>query len=235
MKFLYQCKKLNILNFYVIRIFLKYSMSNKYAKYGYISVTGNNVTPEQAAELIMMTHNPSIRDGPNVIFREKFKDIVPIENKELNDFIFDCFDAIGNLDLYYLCNNKIVAPFEGWCDWNGDIGCNLMLIDNWPTKEDIENEWKIIINNFPFLNLKCYVWLIDREDEEIFNISEIDPDFEFIINNNKVICNDYIDRTKKWNCSNIEDNQREYSKKICNLQTLRYAIDVCLKKINNPK
>lgn len=75
--------------------------------------------------------------------------------------------AVGQLDLQYLYNSRILSSWiggpHGWCDWNGYIRCSNYNIEKHPSVEEICKEWQVIATAFPYLNLKSQ--LITEEGE----------------------------------------------------------------------
>lgn len=91
----------------------------------------------------------------------------------------------GTIDLTYLNNRRIVSSYiggpHGWCDWDGNIGCNTYNIGKWPSIKEVRDDWAAIAKTFPFLDLRSQ--LLDKEQCEQ---PQGNPVVEFVVKNGKV-------------------------------------------------
>jgi hypothetical protein len=117
-----------------------------------------------------------------------------MHGRSKNDITFDTDRRICNiylgkyerLNLHYLQNDKIATSYSGgprgWCDWDGSIGASSYNIGKRPSCTEVYDEWKIIAEAFPFLNLRCQLINIETgEDDE-----EQIPVIEYVILNGAV-------------------------------------------------
>jgi hypothetical protein len=76
---------------------------------------------------------------------------------------------LGILGLNYLYNSRIASSWiggpHGWCDWDGSIGCNTHNIGKWPSEEDVTEEWTVIAEAFPYLDLTAQLVTNEGEGE----------------------------------------------------------------------
>jgi hypothetical protein len=140
-------------------------------KWPAIVVVGENVTLEQASEIIIRTNGglwfscndheweKMLYEALNVKLtgdypRPDYADL------ELAQGVYSVLEEVE-----YLSNDRIASCYvggpNGWCDWDGTIGVNDKNIGKWPSCEDVFEEWKTIARAFPFLNLQCQ--LFDKE------------------------------------------------------------------------
>ena len=170
-------------------------------------VTGEKVTPDQAAEILIRTDGglpePSSNTGhfdrevtklfgvPFSGFRAP-RDPMP-EGDEARDM--DWFNThwdarrklrkkLKMLDLSYLCNDQIVSSWiggpHGWINWNGEIFSNNHNIGKWPSVECVHQDWKDIAKAFPYLSLTCQLMSGETcEDDK-------EPLVEFTVTNGTV-------------------------------------------------
>ncbi len=152
-------------------------------------VVGDDVTPRQAAEILIRTDGylPDFEYASNS--RELNRSLsevfgVPIHDNLHVDYpnVDDRFDLmvphwaavdrlrkrLGILSLEYLSNCQIVSSFiggpHGWVDWAGRVYSNSTNIGKWPSVETVAKEWVTIAKAFPFLNLRCQLY--DKESCE---------------------------------------------------------------------
>jgi len=127
-------------------------------------VVGQDVTPEQAAEILIRT------DGWWLATNDKAweRKVAELAGIEMGEYSLDwkSTEAFkqrhGVLDLEYLTNSQIASSFiggpTGWCSWEGHIGSNGTNIGKWPDVETVYNEWTRIAEAFPFLNLRSQLF-----------------------------------------------------------------------------
>lgn len=136
-------------------------------------------------------------------------------------------------DLNYLHNSRIASSWiggpHGWCSWNGRIGCSNYNIGKWPSVEDVYNEWVIIAEAFPFLDLKCQLMNCEAGENE-----EPKPVVEYEIKNGKV----KLYESKEildYPVFGSEDMIRRFSdphaERGCSARTLKEAFEYVEKKI----
>ena len=134
-------------------------------------VKGDNVTVEQAAEILLRTdtHLPFFQyAGNDQEFIRELEALFGVVREEstngihLWDKMDEAYKKYRKLDLYYLQNDRIISCWiggpKGWCDWDGTIGCRNYNIGKWPTVEAVAEDWNTIAEAFPFLNLQCQLF-----------------------------------------------------------------------------
>lgn len=136
-------------------------------KWPALLVQGDCVTPEQAAEILIRTdaYFPDFLGAGN---DRKLGEqlslacgwIQPYEARHKPEYyegLDKAREAAGVLNLEYLSNRRIVSSWiggpHGWCNWDGTIGCDNYNIGKWPSIEEVEHEWALIAEAFPFLSL----------------------------------------------------------------------------------
>lgn len=130
-------------------------------KYPLMIIRGDDVTYEQADEIIVRTNNWGLdsldADWTDLVYRT-----AGIEMGTLNlphPLDLDRFNKTYRvLDLehtqtYRIMTRSILGP-HGWCDWDGKIEYQLPVGGKWPEMHDLVSEWNVIAHTFPFLNMK---------------------------------------------------------------------------------
>jgi hypothetical protein len=88
--------------------------------------------------------------------------------------------------IYYLNNQRISSSWiggpHGWCNWDGKIGSTNYNIGKYPSCNDVYEEWKIIAEAFPFLNLRSQLLNCEAGEEDTVPEAVI----EFVISGGKV-------------------------------------------------
>jgi len=88
--------------------------------------------------------------------------------------------------IYYLNNQRISSSWidgpHGWCNWDGKIGSTNYNIGKYPSCNDVYEEWKIIAEAFPFLNLRSQLLNCEAGDDD----SVPEAVIEFVISGGKV-------------------------------------------------
>jgi hypothetical protein len=109
-------------------------------------------------------------------------------SNELYDYMYKKRSEVGRVKLTYLNNSRITSSWvdgaHGWCDWNGNIGCNNYNIGKWPSVEEVYNEWKLIAKAFPYLDLTCQ--LMNHESSCADMVDDPKPLINFVVKNGKV-------------------------------------------------
>lgn len=148
-------------------------------KWPRLLVTGQPVTPTQANNIILRTHDwPLCANDRN--WERQVYDAIHTHGagpqlegdmwnwgRHLHDQFRHWQRRIGVLDLHYLHNNQIASSWiggpHGWCDWNGNIGCTTWNIGKWPTVEAVTEDWQTIASAFPYLDFRAQ--LVPEEGE----------------------------------------------------------------------
>lgn len=129
-------------------------------------VAGQPVTEEQAAEIIIRTDSWYIGTNDKA-WEAQIMHIANIEASErgygANWESTEAFKTRHRvLELGYLTNDRIASCYvggpNGWCDWDGTISQTDKNIGKWPDVQDAYNEWCLIAEAFPFLNLRCQLF-----------------------------------------------------------------------------
>lgn len=152
-------------------------MNSYLGKWPCLVVVGDPVTPEQAMEILIRTDMlefitndkyfnnkcASYFYGRQIDSLGSFSDQFRGEDGKVDFHNYWRFkdrtkDAVGQIDLQYLYNSRIMSSWmggpHGWCDWNGYIGCSNYNIGKWPSVEEVCKEWQAIATAFPYLNIK---------------------------------------------------------------------------------
>lgn len=159
-------------------------------------VLGDNVTLDQAAEIIIRTNYFPFCTNNHTFNRMYTRMLFGIDKvyydltSEDNSVIEEKCKEYGILPIYYLCNAQILSSWvggpHGWCKWDGQIKTSCYNIGKWPSIETVYEEWKLIAQTFPFLKLKCQLLNgeICEHDEK-----ELKPLVEYIVENGDVTIN----------------------------------------------
>lgn len=217
--------------------------SRELPKWPGLLVLGEKVTPEQAMEILIRTDGLNLSSNDRK-FDEQLSKIVygvkgnwvgrsdelkkKLGTKDWN-IIHQYKDEkraeLGHIQsLYYLENSRIVSIWiggpKGWCDWEGNIRTCNYNIGSWPSVEEVYNEWVIIAEEFPFLNLRAQ--LLDGEigqDEHEHKVV-----VEFIVKDGRVEMNDA-------NCLMMDMEEPDYSlfreghERGCTIEKFKEACD----------
>jgi hypothetical protein len=173
-------------------------------KWPALLVQGEKVTPEQAKEILIRTDSFSFSSNDeafsselnNIVYGVKGKSWSLTENLQ-KKFGFDWSQAcnyteekrteVGNLDLQYLYNSRIVSSWiggpKGWCDWDGNIQTSNYNIGKWPSIEEVYDEWDVIARAFPFLKLRAQLMNCEACETDAVDPK---PVVEFIVKNGRV-------------------------------------------------
>lgn len=151
-------------------------------KWPRLLVSGVQVTPEQANEILIRTCVPEYLAGNDRQWDEIVGRILRMplrddwhEIQELRDSPQKRLDwlrlrwaekdarveELGILGLEYLYTSRIASSYlggpHGWCDWNGNIWTDSYNIGKWPETETLTEEWGRIAEAFPYLDLTAQV------------------------------------------------------------------------------
>lgn len=146
-------------------------------KWPQMMVTGKQVTPEQAKEIIFRT-DPFLVDiskysGGNAhSFNEWYRKEAGLDRFEvIKDFktIWRLRAALhqrcGHLSMNYVTNDWASCSFiggpHGWCSPQGVISYQ-DNVGKWPSVEEILSDWTVLAAAFPFVDL--HVTLMDNEE-----------------------------------------------------------------------
>jgi hypothetical protein len=151
-------------------------------KWPRLLVVGQPVTPTQAGEILLRTDDwwisgndqawvNDLEDTLADYGRPREPDRRDVDGfQEFREFyrLHDEWKAsLGVLTLHYLQNSRIISTWiggpHGWCDWDGTIGCSTYNIGKWPSDDEVAEDWQVIAETFPFLDLTAH--LVDDEGE----------------------------------------------------------------------
>jgi hypothetical protein len=145
------------------------------------------------------------------------------------------YSVLGGLN--YITNSRIASSWiggpHGWCAWNGRIGCSNYNIGKWPSVESVYNEWVIIAEAFPFLELKCQLM-----DSEAGENEEPKPVVEYEIKNGKVKIyepKDILDYPVFGSEDMIRRFTDPHAERGCSSKTLKEAFEFVAKKMEVDK
>lgn len=154
-------------------------MSTPYlGKWPRLIVVGESVTRDQAAQMIMQTS--SCYQGCNdheweldvaavmglaPPFFSRDANMPVKEVMALDEHDRQVWKDLGNLDLHYCVNDRIMSAYvggpHGWVAWDGTIGCSSYNVGKWPSEDHLIDDWVRISARFPFLT--CGVQFIGNE------------------------------------------------------------------------
>jgi hypothetical protein len=140
------------------------------------------------------------------------------------DYIDNKRSEVGQLKLEYLTNARIVSNWiggaHGWCDWDGNIGCNTYNIGKRPTVEEVYNEWKLIAKAFPYLDLTCQ--LMNHESSCADMVDDPKPLINFVVKNGRVRMKepDGYKRIPKSGVFTVDEQG-------CTIEQFKEAVDYC--------
>jgi hypothetical protein len=168
-------------------------------KWPHMVVAGRAVTKEQAAEIIIRTTSLWFSSNSTSVEKELYKIIDKTFGFEYNpktdgtifDQAFnrksqqsDFLKHFNKLDLCYLQNHRVLSCWvggpHGYLNWDGTVGCNNYNIGKWPSVTEIYNEWELIAETFPYLDLQCQLMSGESCEEDTT------PVIEYIIKEGKV-------------------------------------------------
>jgi hypothetical protein len=131
------------------------------------------------------------------------------------------------IPLEYLNNSRIVSSWiggpHGWCDWSGNIGTRNYNIGKWPSVETVFNEWKLIAEAFPFLNLRCQLMADEAEESEVDR-----PLIEFAVKEGRVqmkVPKKPLTKTSFGNPTMYENLYAMGRERGCTIETFKKAVD----------
>jgi hypothetical protein len=146
-------------------------------KWPRLLVVGENVTEQQADEILIRTNewgwlhgndrawSAAVEHVAGTYGRPGEVDKAPGEDHDAwvvrwraqMDQMRAWEERIGVLQLSYLSNEQVMSSWiggpHGWCNWAGEIGCSTYNLGKWPSEEAVTEDWTAIAAAFPFLDL----------------------------------------------------------------------------------
>lgn len=152
-------------------------------KWPQMLVTGKKVTQEQAEDIIFRTDrfltNPcKYSGGNNHEFNKWYRDLSGLTELYEKDWsVIELFHKkVGYIYTEYIYNDWASCCFiggpHGWCHPDGTISYS-DNIGKWPNQEDIIEEWKTLLEAFPYLDLHVTIMSgesCEDETEPLFNL-----------------------------------------------------------------
>ena len=137
-------------------------------------VTGKSVTIEQAKEILSKTDSflGGYYNGNNRVLNKKLYKIIGWDEdagweehqKWLDEHSF-------RVNLEFLDNGWISNPYiggvHGWCHPDGTIFDN-QNIGKWPSWEEIYNDCETLATNFPYLDMRVYLFNQEHDCQEYY-------------------------------------------------------------------
>jgi hypothetical protein len=208
-------------------------------KWPALLVSGDNVTTDQAKEILIRTSGSLQFCSNDKAFEElihkevfgvkasfmdldtKLKEELKLEMREVYDYTDSKNVEYRLLNLSYLRNSRVLSSWiggpHGWCNWDGTIGSNNYNIGKYPGTEEVYDEWVTIAEAFPFLNLKSQ--LLSGETCEFNNR----PLIEYTISKGKVKMS--IPTKQLSDTTGVEFNFGSFSRERgCSIQTFKDAL-----------
>lgn len=160
-------------------------------------VQGKKVEPELAAEILIRTdiYLPDYTYGSNdKDFCRAINGLFGIPVERDGDNVMEYFnrvdrlrDRLNKIPLEYLANARIASSWvggpHGWIDWNGNVFCHNSNIGKWPSVEAVAEEWAVIAEAFPQLDLVCQL----HSAEAGFGEAWDGPVVEFVVKDGQVV------------------------------------------------
>jgi hypothetical protein len=156
-------------------------------------VTGDPVTEDQAKEILIRTcclyEHTNDREMRKFFYNQFFgQDTEPDYFTQYN-LIEVAKEEYRLLELTSLTNSRIFPSWiggpKGWCNWDGTIGCSNYNIGKYPCVENVYDDWVLIAEAFPFLNLRCQL-LSDEIPDSEYSLEIPRPVIEFVVSKGKV-------------------------------------------------
>lgn len=150
-------------------------MDHGMGKWPYLLVTGKDVTPEQAAEVIVATTHWTLKLRPEDEWSREvaarmgvgWDSYRMLDRDGLDRF----YEGTGVEYIEYLANRSVHLDDEeadsSWIGWDGSVGTSGMtLAAKWPSHTEIHYEWGILARRFPFLDLTAQLIRPDWGNDE---------------------------------------------------------------------
>ena len=161
-------------------------------KWPCLIVTGKKVTEEQAAEIIIRTNRWHGYTGNDDQWNKIISEATGIKLDKYECADFDSVESfkeeynvldLGYLHTYCISTSYVGGP-HGWCNWFGNIFSNSHNIGKWPNAEEILEEWSIIADAFPYLDLRSQLYSGEQCEENTY------PVVEYVVKDGKAIIQD---------------------------------------------
>jgi hypothetical protein len=221
-------------------------------KWPALLVKGKSVTAEQAKEIIIRTDGLSFSTNDRefssqlneVVYGVKSSrwDLTDAIKEQLGitewNAIWDYQDSkhaeVGVLDITYLNNSQIASSWiggpHGWCKWDGTIETSNYNIGKWPSVEDVYNDWVIIAEAFPFLNLRSQLMNCEACEDEPSNPPM--PVVEFIVKDGKVEMIEPIEQLIPMTDAGWRSLMDPMGERGCTFEQFKDAYEFTKQKIN---
>ena len=136
-------------------------------------IVGEKLTVDQAKEILVKTDAFFYGYGSNnVKYDKKMWEEIGYDEDADWETHQEWRNKHGMLDLNYLDNSFIsscyVGGVHGWCNPDGTIFDN-QNIGKWPSWEEIYDDCEILAKNFPFLNMKVYLFNQEHDCEDMYD------------------------------------------------------------------
>jgi len=204
-------------------------------KWPAMTVQGESITREQAAEVLVRTNSwqhfsndreweRTVADVLGVPYHKDNYPNIPWEaiQKVEND--------LGVLPLSYLYNSRVMSSWiggpHGWLTWDGRVWSNNYNVGKWPSVQEVRDEWAMIAEAFPFLRLRCQLWAGETTQKELNG----KPLVEFTVANGKVRVRMGQEQIYRPD-TNIEFRMEAGSERGCSEKTLRWALEITRAKM----
>lgn len=135
------------------------------------------------------------------------------------------------IELEYLRNSRVMSSYvggpHGWVNWDGNVFTNTYNIGKYPEVSTVYKEWTKIAKAFPYLNLRSQ--LFSGETCEV----GIRPIVEYQVKNGKVRLTDPKEALVFASLNmgkEVMDCFRPGRERGCSAETLKAAVDLCIKK-----
>ena len=159
--------------------------SRHFPKWAALSVLSDKpLTPQQAEEVILRTYNFSWLD-----FSPASKEVADLlqalslphsslegdRTRITGNALQNLRDRVRSLDgLLFLQNHNLSLPafltpqyrwsnYQSWCHWDGTIQI-VKNIGPWSCTGEIQDEWAVLAQAFPFLDLRCHIYNGEVDD-----------------------------------------------------------------------
>lgn len=201
-------------------------------------VEGKRVTQDQAAAIIIRTQNFHLFTNDKE-FENKLVNVLGVKSTKYGGIEWQDSEFLSNkykcLELEYLQNHRICSAYiggpHGWMNWDGEIYQVGVNIGKWPSVEDVYNEWKLIAEAFPFLELKCQLFneegSEESENKKVLIQFNIKDGGVSICEPGKII--DIRDWTFEKHIGDINRKDRERG---CTIERFKTALNITLESLN---
>jgi hypothetical protein len=214
-----------------------------------IIVVGKSVTSDQAAEIIIRTnawyYGCNDKKWEKIVDKvtglKSFSSTHDLPKDQLNkalaliEKLRDDFDnSIHHIDLEYLYTAWVMSAYiggpHGWINWDGSIAYGGHNIGKYPSAETVFNEWKLIAEAFPFLDLRCQLMNAEACEDGV-------PVIEYVINNGTVTAKEPTEIINCYTRKSLEEEMfmlhRSGRERGCDEDTLRRSLLLVWKKFDS--